>query len=59
MQAAVVASTPAMATAVRRVLDGLHSQKSHAAVDSMLLRLYEPIIFRGLTVANPAVRCQP
>lgn len=48
MQAAMVASTPAMASAIRRVLSGLHSQKMAPGVDSMLLRLYEPLIFRCL-----------
>ncbi|KAK9830117.1 hypothetical protein WJX72_009857 [[Myrmecia] bisecta] len=56
MQAAIVASTPAMNSALRRVLDGLHSQKQHGPVDAMLLRLYEPIIFRAMAAANPAVR---
>lgn len=46
MQAAVLASTPAMAAVIRRVLGGLHSQKQAAGVDALLLRLYEPIIFR-------------
>lgn len=48
MQAAMVASTPAMAAAIRRVLGGLHSQKAAPGVDAMLLHLYEPLIFRSL-----------
>lgn len=46
MQAAVLASTLAMGAAIRRVLGRLHSQKQAAGVDALLLRLYEPIIFR-------------
>eukprot|EP01132_Coremiostelium_polycephalum_P000806 gene806-1002_t len=33
-----------------------HSQKKFRGVDEMLLRLYEPIIWRSLKVANPTVR---
>ena len=46
MQAAMTASTPAMAAAIRRVLGGLHAQKVASGVDAMLLRLYEPLVFR-------------
>lgn len=56
MQAAILARTPALSAALRRVLEGLHSQKAHATVDAMLLRLYEPILFRGLSAANSAAR---
>ena len=43
---AVRASTPAMAAGIRRVLAGLHREKAAPGVDAMLLRVYEPIIFR-------------
>ena len=56
MQAGIVAKTPALSAALRAVLDGFHSQKVHAAVDALLLRLYEPLLFRGLGAANAAVR---
>jgi hypothetical protein len=56
MQAALLASTPALAAALRQVLGGLHSQKRVAGVDAMLLRLYRPILFRALGAANAAVR---
>ena len=46
MDGAVRASTPAMAASVRRVLAGLHREKAAPGVDAMLLRVYEPIIFR-------------
>jgi condensin-2 complex subunit G2 len=46
MQSAVLASTPAMGAAIRRVLGGLHTQKQAPGMDALLLRLYEPIIFR-------------
>ncbi|CAD7697938.1 unnamed protein product, partial [Ostreobium quekettii] len=57
MQAAISASTKEMASHLRHVLNALHSHKKmHMAVDEMLLRLYEPILFRALSVANPAIR---
>jgi hypothetical protein len=57
MGAAIFARSEALAAGLRVVLDGFHSQKRLPAVDSMLLRLYEPILFRNTSVANPAVRC--
>lgn len=56
MQAAVLAATPAMAAALRRLLGGLHADKAAPGVDAMLLRLYRPLLFRGLAAANAAVR---
>ena len=56
MQAAVLAAMPAMATALRRLLGGLHADKAAPGVDAMLLRLYRPLLFRGLAAANAAVR---
>ena len=56
MGAALHASTPHMAGALRRVLVGLHGAKSAPGVDALLLRLYRPILFRALAAANPAVR---
>lgn len=55
-ESALLASTPQMAANLRVVLDGFHAQKAHRGVDAMLLRLYEPILFRALSAANPAVR---
>lgn len=57
MESCILAKTAALSTALRRVLHGFHSQKSQAKVDAMLLRLYEPILFRALAAANSAVRC--
>jgi condensin-2 complex subunit G2 len=54
--AALLASTPQMAASLRAVLCGFHAQKAYRGVDAMLLRLYEPILFRALSAANPAVR---
>jgi hypothetical protein len=45
-----------MAANLRTVLNGFHAQKAHRGVDAMLLRLYEPVLFRALAAANPAVR---
>ena len=56
MVAALHARTASMASALRRVLGGLHSAKSAPGVDALLLRLYQPILFRALSAANPAVR---
>ena len=56
MESAILASTPALAQALRRVLNGLHSQKYQTGVDAMLLELYEPILFRRINAANPNVR---
>ncbi|EOD05699.1 putative condensin, partial [Emiliania huxleyi CCMP1516] len=50
---AVHAASANMATALRQVLAYTHAQKRQRGVDSMLLRLYEPILWRALKVANP------
>ncbi|KAK9826218.1 hypothetical protein WJX74_000685 [Apatococcus lobatus] len=57
MQAAILASTPAMASSLQCVLGGLHEQKTKdAEVDALLTRLYGPILFRSLSAANACVR---
>ena len=56
MKQALRVVSPAVATSLRRVLHGLHQHKSVGATDAMLLRLYEPLLFRDLAAANPAVR---
>jgi len=56
MEASILASSPTLSASLRRVLGGLHSQKHQPGVDAMLLELYEPILFRRLNAANPAVR---
>ena len=56
MQAAVLAASPALAAALTRLLGGLHAEKASPGVDGLLLRLYRPILFRGLAAANGAVR---
>lgn len=57
MQAAIFASTPAMAASLQCVLGGLHEQKTKDAdVDALLMRLYGPILFRSLSAANACVR---
>lgn len=56
MSAAVHASTMSLFNALRRVLGAFHGQKKARGVDEMLLRLYEPILWRALTAANPHVR---
>jgi condensin-2 complex subunit G2 len=56
MQSALVASTAPLAAALRVVLTGLHTQKRSAGVESLLSRLYEPILFRAFGAANAEVR---
>jgi condensin-2 complex subunit G2 len=41
---------------LRIILNAFHAQKNQKGVDEMLLRLYEPILFRCLSVANSIVR---
>jgi hypothetical protein len=50
MEACLYASTPSLASNIRRVLGGFHSQKKQRGVDELLLRLYEPLLFRALQV---------
>ncbi|GIL77812.1 hypothetical protein Vretifemale_7305 [Volvox reticuliferus] len=57
MQAAILASTPALATALRVVLDGLHNQRDlEKRVCPALVRLYDPILPRAFGAANAEVR---
>lgn len=52
------AASPALASALRRVLGAFHQHKKFRAVDELLHRVYEPILWRALRVANAAVRRQ-
>jgi hypothetical protein len=52
MEACLYASTPSLASNIRRVLGGFHSQKKQRGVDELLLRLYEPLLFRALQVGS-------
>jgi condensin-2 complex subunit G2 len=56
MQSAILASTAPLAAALRVVLGGLHIQKKSADIESLLARLYEPILFRAFGAANAEVR---
>ncbi|CAB1097831.1 unnamed protein product [Ectocarpus sp. CCAP 1310/34] len=58
MHACIHASTPKMHQNILVVLEGLHSQKKAKGVDADLLRLYGPVMWRSLRVANPSVRAQ-
>eukprot|EP00002_Diphylleia_rotans_P023151 TRINITY_DN4550_c0_g1_i4.p1 TRINITY_DN4550_c0_g1~~TRINITY_DN4550_c0_g1_i4.p1 ORF type:complete len:720 (+),score=134.00 TRINITY_DN4550_c0_g1_i4:53-2212(+) len=53
---AVHASSSRLAGKLFRLLGCLHSKKAQKGVDEMLSRLYEPILWRALKVANPLVR---
>lgn len=41
---------------LRRILCYIHNQKKQKGVEDMLLKLYDPILWRSLKVANPLVR---
>lgn len=59
MLAAIHGSGPSLVGNIRRVLSELHRSKrlgGAGSVDSMLVRLYEPILFRALAAANAGVR---
>lgn len=56
MEGAVGASTPRMASSLRKVLAAFHDQKAQPGVDAFLLRMWRPFIFRALQAANPGVR---
>lgn len=59
MLAAIHGSGQSLVGNIRRVLSELHRSKrlgGAGSVDCMLVRLYEPILFRSLAAANAAVR---
>jgi condensin-2 complex subunit G2 len=59
MNAALHGSGQALVANIRRVLGELHRSKrlgGAGSVDAMLVRLYEPILFRALAAANAGVR---
>mmetsp|Transcript_28364 Transcript_28364/g.35085 ORF Transcript_28364/g.35085 Transcript_28364/m.35085 type:complete len:1411 (-) Transcript_28364:240-4472(-) len=56
MYAALHASTPHMAKSVRAILEPLHNQKKNPTIDSLLYRMYSPLLWRALAAANPLVR---
>jgi condensin-2 complex subunit G2 len=58
MQCCVHAATAGVFNNVLALLDAFHEQKRQRGVDAMLLRLYDPILWRSLKTANPVVRMQ-
>jgi hypothetical protein len=56
MHAAAHASAAKLFNSLRVVLRSFHDKKTHKGVDGMLVKLYSPILWRGLKVANPMVR---
>lgn len=54
----VHAASPTLASAIRRILGTFHAKKKYQNVDEMLHRIYEPILWRSMQVANPTVRKQ-
>ncbi|XP_033124191.1 condensin-2 complex subunit G2-like [Anneissia japonica] len=50
------AGVRSMASNLRKILGCFHRQKVHQGVDKMLLKLYNPILWRSLKVANGTVR---
>lgn len=60
MQAAACASVPGTLKVCRRILDAWVQQKKQRGVDDVLLRCYNPILWRSLQAPNPDVRrCAP
>ncbi|CAH1776019.1 unnamed protein product [Owenia fusiformis] len=49
-------SSKNLAASLGKVLHYIHGQKKQRGVDEMLLRLYDPIIWRSLKVANSTIR---
>lgn len=59
MLAALHGASQGLVSNIRRVLGELHRAKrlgGPGSVDGMLVRLYEPVLFRALAAANAAVR---
>jgi Condensin II non structural maintenance of chromosomes subunit len=56
MRASILAAKSSTATACLNVLRVLHQNKRFKGVDEMLYRLYSPILWRYMKVANPVVR---
>ena len=56
MHLAIHVASEALALTLARVLSHFHARKPQRGVDEMLARLYAPILWRSLAVANPLVR---
>ena len=56
LQHAVKARTLGLFNKLHAFVEVLHAKKGSADVDDMLMRVYEPILWRALKVANPVVR---
>lgn len=53
---AIYAGTEPFATNMRSILSAFHSNKRIPGVDAILNRVYGPVLYRNLMVANPQVR---
>ncbi|KAN0024342.1 hypothetical protein ACTFIV_008748 [Dictyostelium citrinum] len=56
MEVAIHCSNQKLSKNLNAFLHYFHNQKPYKEVDPMLYRLYEPILFRSLTVSHPQVR---
>ena len=56
MSLAVHVQSTALSNTLARLLSYFHKHKPQQGVDEMLCRLYAPILWRSLAVANPLVR---
>lgn len=56
MSLAVHVQSTALSNTLARLLSFFHKHKPQQGVDEMLCRLYAPILWRSLSVANPLVR---
>jgi len=55
---AISTASPALSAAIRHLLSVFHNKKKFKAVDEMLARIYEPILWRSFKVANASMRVQ-
>jgi condensin-2 complex subunit G2 len=56
MKAAILARTPQLHVNLARVLRAFHNERTVPAIEGMLHRLYQPILWRHLNSANAHVR---
>ena len=51
-------ASPSLSSSLRLVMSVFHNKKRFKAVDEMLARIYEPILWRSFKVANASIRVQ-
>ena len=58
MHAVIHVANPSTAKSIRAVLDQFYTKKKSPPVESMLFRMYGPLLWRALSAANARVRIQ-